>query len=286
MASDTLKLPDLEVYFPGRDELKDYMKAYLWKFSHRHKIVQNSWNYYHCKCYNESCSFSIKFTLKKKSTEFPLPEKGLFLHKNSKILHSTGCKYDPSRSHYSDTPQSMANLIIPLYENDPKVTKDTISHFLQCLFRDDEISEARLKYICSLAKHSIRGHRSQFIEKIVEIVRGLESHEWKISITYETGFLSSIVIIPPWSANLIHHFPSPLITDATFTCDKLSFYTLRIIDGECSLHTVVLVIRAFEDYKGYVEMFQFARENILQEQHVTLISDLGKPIKKSLFSNI
>ena len=109
----------------------------------------------------------------------------------------------------------------------------------------------------------------------------LKSEGWLVEIETSDGFLDSIIIIPPWGESLTKQYYSPLVADATFTEDKLTFYTLRIIDGEKNSHTVVLVIRAMEDSKGYNIMFEFARKQIQDGSTVTLISDMGKPIQKA-----
>jgi hypothetical protein len=275
---------EIPMFFPDKEQMVLYFTQNISSFTHRKRVVQNTSLYYHIHCYNEACQFQIKYTFKTKNCDILFPDKGFFVHKDSDIRHSSGCKCDTNTTKYSSTPSGMAALIAPLYEDDPKVTKETIRHFLFTLFQE-ELEESRIKYIRDLAKKSIRGNRSQFLATIVEIVKNLEKQGWNISIIYEEGFISSVRIIPPWSENLIKFYYSPLITDATFTSEKLNFYALRIIDGEKSLHTVVILIRAFEDFHGYSQMFEFARQHIPSGAHVTIISDMGKPIKKGVQFN-
>ena len=168
-----------------------------------------------------------------------------------------------------------------ILDEDPKISRESLRNFLEKKCHRD-FSDSQIKYIRSLAKKKIRFKRDQFIEILLEIARGLEPIGWSIKIETSEGFLDSIIAIPPRSASLIQNYYSPLITDATFTSDKLTFYTLRILDGEKSPHTAVLVIRAMEDSKGYISMFNFAKHHIPEGEHITLISGMGKPIKKLL----
>ena len=73
---------------------------------------------------------------------------------------------------------------------------------------------------------------------------------------FTDGILSSIVLFPPWSENLIKYYHNPMIVDATFSNENLRFISAVIMDGEGNTQTVGLVIRGTEDSTGYSILFQ------------------------------
>ena len=69
--------------------------------------------------------------------------------------------------------------------------------------------------------------------------------------------IASLILFPPWAAQLLKFYHNPLIVDATFTCENLRFISGVIVDGEWNTQTIGLIIRGTEDTQGYLHLFNF-----------------------------
>ena len=70
--------------------------------------------------------------------------------------------------------------------------------------------------------------------------------------------IASLILFPPWAAQLLKFYHNPLIVDATFTCENLRFISGVIVDGELHTQTIGLMIRGTEDTQGYWHLINIA----------------------------
>lgn len=169
--------------------------------------------------------------------------------------------------------------ILPLF-NDRSPSINEIKSAIQC-FNEETFSNSELKYIKKLAKKQFFKGLTTTISQLIDYCKTLVSeHKWKFDMQFTDGILSSIVLFPPWSENLIKYYHNPMIVDATFSNENLRFISAVIMDGEGNTQTVGLVIRGTEDSTGYSILFQFI-SNIISDETITIIADMARCIKKA-----
>ncbi|KAK8839983.1 hypothetical protein M9Y10_031268 [Tritrichomonas musculus] len=92
--------------------------------------------------------------------------------------------------------------------------------------------------------------------------------------------IASLILFPPWAAQLLQFYHNPLIVDATFTCENLRFISGVIVDGEWNTQAIGLIIRGTEDTQGYAHLFNFVSK-VIGDEHITIIADMAKCIQKA-----
>lgn len=206
--------------------------------------------------------------------------RGFYLISQSTCLHhQANCPNIISNIQDTKNPKFIAKQILPLFkERFPSLCE--IKSAIQC-FNGNDFSKSELKYIKKLAKLEFFHDATTTISQYIDYCQNLRNtHNWQFQIEFVDGMIASLILFPPWAAQLLQFYHNPLIVDATFTCENLRFISRVIVDGEWNTQAIGLIIRGTEDTQGYAHLFNFVSK-VIGDEHITIIADMAKCIQKA-----
>lgn len=268
-------IQELTNFFSNREEMINYCIKITRESTIKYSIL-NSGNYYKIHCKDSECPFQITYNLRD-SNKCP---RGYYLViKGTNINHNAKCSHFISNIKESLDPHVLAKRIMYLFNE----SMPTINQVLNTLhiITDNEFTANEAKYIRHLSKEIFFNTTKDTMNKLVEFAEILKNeHHWELNYDFFEGVLTSIIMFPPWSKNVLKAYPNPLIVDATFSKENIRFTSCVTVDGELHTQLIGIVIRGTEDSKGYRYIFDFCR-NIVPDMHFTIISDMAPCIEKA-----
>lgn len=157
-----------------------------------------------------------------------------------------------------------------------KESMPTINQVMNTLHakNDNEFSHNEAKYIRHLSKGLFLNTAKDEMNKLFDLAEKLRNeHHWEVNFDFFEGDLTSIILFPPWSRNVLRAYPNPFIVDATFSRENIRFTSCIIVDGELHTQLIGIVIRCTEDSKGYRYIFNYYKK-ITPNVYFTVISGM------------
>jgi hypothetical protein len=272
-APDIIRPPNS---FKSREDCTLYFSTRRKVYATKSLIMKNQRDRYNFRCKNLDCTLNIIYGIRyenKQVSKFCLVEHSVF-------HHVAGCPYSPER--FSFDPTEIAEEFADLF-TDQLVSTRTLAQALKIKYPDHTFMESDVIYIRRKILEKVTCHGANF-KPLVEFHSILKSNGWSGDVDFEGQMLTTITFFPPWAPQIIAAYPSPIITDATFSSDELTLTVSSNIDGENHSQLTGIAVRLREDHVGYSSIFKF-HNSILDSIHettVTVMSDEGASVPPAI----